>query len=200
MRVESCGLGAGVELRFREPSAAEWIRLTEVRSLEAHIDALNGLLAEPGTVDFNELTMSDVRAIDEWLKATFATACMTNYLEVFAYRLALELGAWDVDALIAAMPVSKFVRWQSFYDLDPWGSAAEDYRLALARHSTLAPYVATGRQLKVGDLLPDWRRRKRPRRASRAQDLDRIASQTSAIFGAMTAAQRIALAEGRPVN
>lgn len=201
MRTAAFDLGDGLEVPFREPTAAEWIRFESVQSLDEHLAALDSLLVDPGSFDFDDLTMSDIRDIDRWLARTFARAPQSKHpFEEFGHRLALELGIWDVDALLEAIPVSKLLRWLAFYDRDPWGSAADDYRLALSRFSSLEPYLTKKSRLDVRDLLPGWRQRNRPRKKRKPEALDRAASQTAAIFGALTAKQRIALAEGRPVN
>ena len=37
---------------------------------------------------------------------------------------------WNVDGMLAAMPVSVFREWQAAYELDPWGDERADLRAA----------------------------------------------------------------------
>lgn len=49
----------------------------------------------------------------------------------FAYRLALALGRWDVDALLAEMPRSALLEWSAYHHLEPWGEDRADARTAI---------------------------------------------------------------------
>ncbi|KKK76497.1 hypothetical protein LCGC14_2863030, partial [marine sediment metagenome] len=48
----------------------------------------------------------------------------------FAFRLARELGIWNVNGMLRAMSASTFRWWQASYDLDPWGDERADLRAA----------------------------------------------------------------------
>ena len=50
----------------------------------------------------------------------------------FAFRLALALGLWDVDAMLAAMPRDLLIEWRAFALVEPFGHPAEDRRHAEA--------------------------------------------------------------------
>lgn len=55
----------------------------------------------------------------------------------FLFRLALQLGIWDVEALADSMPLPMFYDWLAFYRMSPWG---DEWRRAgrLARIIALA--------------------------------------------------------------
>ena len=40
---------------------------------------------------------------------------------------------WNVDGMLAAMPVSVFREWQAAYDLDPWSEEMENAIATLGR-------------------------------------------------------------------
>lgn len=41
---------------------------------------------------------------------------------MFAHRLALELGTWDVDALLEEIPWRVLKRWIAYFRAEPWGA------------------------------------------------------------------------------
>lgn len=51
---------------------------------------------------------------------------------MFAHRLALALGEWDVDGLLDRMSARQFAEWAAFYVQDPWGERRADLRSALS--------------------------------------------------------------------
>lgn len=42
--------------------------------------------------------------------------------------MALALGLWDVDRLLAEMPADLWDRWQLYFEAEPWGGPHEDLR------------------------------------------------------------------------
>lgn len=40
---------------------------------------------------------------------------------MFLYRLALEVGEWDVDALAARMTLGQLKEWMAYYRIEPFG-------------------------------------------------------------------------------
>lgn len=40
---------------------------------------------------------------------------------LFLYRLALQLGQWDVESLAEEMSVDQLYGWMGYYLLEPWG-------------------------------------------------------------------------------
>lgn len=48
----------------------------------------------------------------------------------FAFRLALALGVWDIDALYDAMPGSVFGQWLAYDQIEPVGNVMTDVLLA----------------------------------------------------------------------
>lgn len=59
-------------------------------------------------------------------------------MRAFLFRLALQLGVWDVDALARAMPVPLLVEWLAFYRMEPWG---DDWRRT-GRHAAIVAAAA----------------------------------------------------------
>lgn len=49
----------------------------------------------------------------------------------FAFRLALKLGRWDVDALLAEMPRRAFLEWLAYHEMEPWSEDRADARAAI---------------------------------------------------------------------
>lgn len=49
----------------------------------------------------------------------------------FAFRLALALGVWDVDAMLERMSSGLLTEWEAFFRLEPWGAEVENRRFAL---------------------------------------------------------------------
>lgn len=49
----------------------------------------------------------------------------------FAYRLARELGLWDVEGMLSAMTWRQFVGWMRYYSVEPFGEERADLRSAI---------------------------------------------------------------------
>lgn len=49
----------------------------------------------------------------------------------FAHRLALALGEFDVDALLARYPRRAWLDWLAYHELEPWGEDRADARSAI---------------------------------------------------------------------
>ena len=49
----------------------------------------------------------------------------------FAFRLARELGVWDVDGMMRAMPSRLLSEWMAYWAIEPFGEEREDYRAAM---------------------------------------------------------------------
>lgn len=58
------------------------------------------------------------------------------------FRLALQLGVWDVDALADSMTLDTFREWMAFYSVEPFG---DEWR----RTARLASVVAAAAGAKV---------------------------------------------------
>lgn len=50
---------------------------------------------------------------------------------LFAYRLAKELGVWDVEGMLSAMTWRQFVGWMQYYQEEPFGEERDDLRMAI---------------------------------------------------------------------
>ncbi len=101
----------------------------------------------------------------------------------FAHRLALYLGEWDVQGMLARMSSSQLAAWAAFYELEPFGAAVEDHRAG-----TIAATVGNmaGKTLRKGErLTPATFFRARTGKARRAVDAERAAvvEQVHAVFG-----------------
>lgn len=67
---------------------------------------------------------------------------------MFLYRLALELGEEDPDALAERMPLSRLLGWLAYYQMEPFG---DDWR----RSGRLSSIVAAGFGVKVTGEMED---------------------------------------------
>ena len=47
---------------------------------------------------------------------------------LFAHRLAMKLGVWDVEGMLAAMSARQLLRWRAYELLEPWGFPVEERR------------------------------------------------------------------------
>lgn len=52
-------------------------------------------------------------------------------IDLFAYRLAKELGEWDVTGLLHRMTWKQFVGWMRYYQQEPFGEERADLRSAI---------------------------------------------------------------------
>ncbi len=66
----------------------------------------------------------------------------------FLFRLALQIGEWDVDSLAEQMPMPVFWEWVAYFRLHPFG---DDWR----RTARLATIVAAASGAKVDDTMED---------------------------------------------
>ena len=103
-------------------------------------------------------------------------------LLVFAHRLALSLGVWDVDAMLDAMPAPVLFRWMAYAQIEPFGEERSDLRAGIIA-STVAN-VNRGRRApyKVSDFMPKFSSRQ----------------QTPAEMGAILFAAAAAARAGKP--
>lgn len=56
---------------------------------------------------------------------------------MFAFRLAKELGIWDVDGMLEQMTPTQFFEWAAYFEMDPFGESRADLRSA-----TIASLIA----------------------------------------------------------
>lgn len=81
---------------------------------------------------------------------------------LFAHRLALACGEWDVDSMLQQISWRQLERWMQYYAVEPWGVETEDGRAAML---TAAIYNTDQRRkgsAKARDFMP----RRRGRRQS----------------------------------
>lgn len=50
---------------------------------------------------------------------------------MFAFRLALGVGRVDVDQMLDEISSSLFTEWMAFYNLEPWGYDAANWRAGM---------------------------------------------------------------------
>lgn len=81
-------------------------------------------------------------------------------------RVASLLGR-TVEELQAEMSAAEFADWCAFYDLEPWGFAAENWRMSIVAATTANYSGRAKKALKPSDFLP------RPRRKQSAADMKR---------------------------
>ena len=76
------------------------------------------------------------------------------------HRVAALLGGRTIKEWQAAMSSAEFVRWCAFYQLEPWGFEADNWRAALVCTTTANFSGNVKKPLKVSDFLPGHKRRK----------------------------------------
>ena len=84
----------------------------------------------------------------------------------FAYRLALELGIWDVDGMLESMSYSQFMSWYRYSMLEPFTRERIDRGLGMLC-SLVANYMRGKgkRPYKPEDMIPDYTKTSFARRA-----------------------------------
>ncbi|HFC08457.1 MAG TPA: hypothetical protein ENJ54_01185 [Chloroflexi bacterium] len=93
---------------------------------------------------------------------------------MFAFRLALALGVPNPDDLLAQMDARLFDEWQAYFEAEPWGTQAQDVRLAMLLQTLIAVNAAKSSDMpRVEELLPTWSRQM----LRAAQEAEREASE-----------------------
>lgn len=75
---------------------------------------------------------------------------------LFAFRLALELGIWDVPALMRAMPYPLFLQWVEFYKRDPFGRERGDLNAATIAAMIANAHSSRGKRYEPRDFMPEF--------------------------------------------
>lgn len=89
--------------------------------------------------------------------------------ELFAFRVALAFGRFDVDELRREVPAGLWLRWKAYFAVEPFGFPSEERRFAW-----LASILAKAEDgPKAFAYRPPW---KRPQRAMTHEEF--MASQT----------------------
>lgn len=101
-----------------------------------------------------------------------------------AFRVAKELGYFDVDAMLANAPASMLVQWVAYFGLEPFGEERADLRAGI-----VSSVVANCNRAKGGkafepkDFMPKFGKRKRATRQSMIATLKAIAGVANQING-----------------
>lgn len=102
---------------------------------------------------------------------------------LFAYRLALALGIWDVEAMLRDMSGAQLRGWMEFAQADPFGDERADLRSAII---AMTVANAAGGKTKVEDFMPKF---SRPRKTPQSwQGMKAILRQASKAIAAAEAA------------
>lgn len=56
-------------------------------------------------------------------------------MRLFAYRLAKELGVWDVEGMLADMTAAQFRGWLDYFGVEPFGEDRRDFGTAMIAHT-----------------------------------------------------------------
>ena len=75
------------------------------------------------------------------------------------FRLALQLGHYDVDAMLAGTPPALLYEWMAFANLEPFGEDRADLRNAITSLSIMNAMGAKkrgGGEWKLGDFMPQF--------------------------------------------
>lgn len=96
---------------------------------------------------------------------------------LFAYRLAKELGVWDVAGMMEAMTWEQFRGWMDYASIEPFGEERADLRAAIG-HSLTANVNRDAkrhpRPFTPEDFMPFAGRRSGRRRPAGAQEFGEL--------------------------
>jgi hypothetical protein len=87
-------------------------------------------------------------------------------LRLFAFRLALALGVWDVDAMLDDMPGDLLYEWLAYYQIDPFGNERGDLQSAMIVSALANIHRDPKTQRKPyqpGDFMPQFDSQPSPR-------------------------------------
>ena len=74
---------------------------------------------------------------------------------MFAFRLALALGVWDVDGLLQTMPLRLFREWEEFCEIDDFTQARADWRSGMIANVIANCHSTDDKsKLKISDFMP----------------------------------------------
>jgi hypothetical protein len=83
---------------------------------------------------------------------------------LFAYRLAIQTGNVDVNAMLDGMSADQFVGWLAYTTIEPFGEERDDLRSAIIASTVANSQRAKGKAFTVDDFMPvfnkpekDWR-------------------------------------------
>lgn len=91
---------------------------------------------------------------------------------IFAHRLALKLGIWDVRGLLSRMPMRQFEDWRAYADLEPFDEERMDLRIATVVKAVYDVHRKKGSpQVKLSDCVLKLRKGRSglPRNAEQAR-------------------------------
>ena len=89
-------------------------------------------------------------------------------MRLFAYRLALALGIWDVRGMLEDMSCAQFMEWAEYHCAEPWGEERADLRSAIAAWTTATAFGGRKSHVKVIDFMPKFGSKK-PKRQTREE-------------------------------
>lgn len=79
-------------------------------------------------------------------------------MQLFAHRLALELGIWDVDGMLEAMPARQLNRWLAYYSLEPFGAVRGDIQAGVIASTVANVHRGkTQTAFTPNDFLPNFK-------------------------------------------
>lgn len=93
---------------------------------------------------------------DQWHRREHPKKLRASPARRFAYRLALNLGRADVDAMLDEMSAIQFREWMAYAELEPFGGDVDEIRSAQLRALIMnAVGTKDGRTVSALDLLPE---------------------------------------------
>lgn len=90
-------------------------------------------------------------------------------MELFAFRLAKELGEVDVDKMLESISLDLFYRWMEYFAVEPFGEERADVRAAVVAHRAcciMANVYRTEHSVRIllDDFMPKFGSRARSSR------------------------------------
>lgn len=81
------------------------------------------------------------------------------------YRLALQLGVWDVDRLAEQMPYSALCKWEDYARIEPFGNPWDNWLMAVPATMFSQVHSKKGATPKMTDFMYEDAETKKQREA-----------------------------------
>ena len=77
-------------------------------------------------------------------------------MRLFAYRLALHLGVWDVDGMLQSMTATQLRDWAEYAEVEPFGAVRADLGHAIVASTVANVWAAKGKRYAPKDFMPEF--------------------------------------------
>lgn len=90
---------------------------------------------------------------------------------MMAFRLARDVGEWDVDAMLERMPAPLFSQWCEFYAREP---ASEAFYLAFAILGKRIAELLGAKNVKIEAFMPQFGRDDKAKKEMSSEDMETV--------------------------